>query len=147
MLAPMYLWMLVGHSTAEGTVRAGIGGGLSHVMRTVEPMLLSHRAFVGRIVEVVPRLSVAGLQEIYVPTGREWSGRRDNLGGVHWDQILRPVDPDAAYSLPAGSAPASPRPPGSLPAGPPPASSAPANSPSAGDDPTAEPEARPGARR
>jgi hypothetical protein len=122
MLAPMYLWTLVGHDTAEGTVHAGIGGGLPDVMRTLEPMLLSHRAFLGRIVEVVPRLSVVGLHEVYVPTGREWSGRRDNRGGVHWAHTPRPVDPDAAYSAPAGSAPA-------------------------GQDPTAEPEARPGARR
>ena len=122
MLAPMYLWTLVGHDTAEGTVRAGIGGGLPDVMRTLEPMLLSHRAFLGRIVEVVPRLSVAGLHEVYVPTGREWSGRRDNRGGVHWAQTLRPIDPDTAYSVPADSVPA-------------------------GEDPTAEPEARPGARR
>ncbi|HTR91893.1 MAG TPA: hypothetical protein VMI73_09145 [Trebonia sp.] len=117
MLTPMYLWTLVGHDTAEGTVRAGIGGCLPDVMRTLEPMLLTHRAFLGRIVEVVPRLSVAGLQEVYVPTGREWSGRRDNRGGVHWAQALRPVDPEAAYSLHAGQ------------------------------DVTAEPEARPGARR
>jgi hypothetical protein len=91
-------------------------------MRTLEPMLLSHRAFLGRIVEVVPRLSVASLQEVYVPTGREWSGRRDNRGGVHWAQALRPVEPDAAYSLPAGSG-------------------------LAGQDLAAEPEAWPGARR
>lgn len=123
MLAPMYLWTLVGHDTAEGTVRAGIGGGLPDVMRTLEPMLLSRRAFLGRIVEVVPRLSVAGLQEVYVPTGREWSGRRDNLGGVHWDQKRRPVEPDVAYTLPAG------------------------DQPTAADQPTAEPGARPGARR
>jgi hypothetical protein len=100
MLAPMYLWTLVGHDTAEGAVRAGIGGGLPEIMRTLEPVLLSHRAFIGRIVEVVPRLSVAGLQDIYVPTGREWAGRRDNRGGVHWAQALRPVDPDIVYSAP-----------------------------------------------
>jgi hypothetical protein len=105
MLTPMYLWTLVGHDTAEGTVHAGIGGGLPDIMRTLEPMLLSHHGFLGRIVEVVPRLSVAGLQEVYVPTGREWSGRRDNLGGVHWDQKLRPVEPDAVYSLPEGALP------------------------------------------
>ncbi len=80
-------------------------------------MLLSHAAFLGRVVEVVPRLSVAGLQQVYVPTGREWSGRRDNRGGVHWAQALRPVDPDISYSL------------------------------TADQDLTAEPEARPGARR
>lgn len=101
----MYLWTLVGHNTAEGTLRAGIAGVLPEVMRTLEPMLLSHQAFIGRIVEVVPRLSVAGLQEVYVPTGRHWSGRRDNLGGVHWSQYLRSVDPDAVYSLSAGSPP------------------------------------------
>jgi hypothetical protein len=117
MLTPMYLWTLVGHDTAEGTVRAGIGGGLPEIMRTLEPMLLSHLAFLGRIVEVVPRLSVTGLQEVYVPTGREWSGRRDNNGGVHWAQAVRPVDPDAAYSL------------------------------AASQDLIAEPETRPGARR
>jgi hypothetical protein len=117
MLALMFLWTLVGHDTAEGTVRAGIGGSLPDVMRTLEPMLLGHLGFVGRIVEVVPRLSVAGLQEVYVPTGREWSGRRDNRGGVHWEQILRPVEADVAYSL------------------------------GAADDLSADPEARPGARR
>jgi hypothetical protein len=117
MLTPMYLWTLVGHDTAEGALGAGIGGGLPEVMRSLETMLLDDAAFLGRVVEVVPRLSVAGLQEVYVPTGREWSGRRDNRGGVHWSQSLRPVEPDTAYSLPTGQ------------------------------DLTAEPEARPGARR
>jgi hypothetical protein len=86
-------------------------------MRSLETMLLSRQAFLGRVVEVVPRLSVAGLQEVYVPTGREWSGRRDNRGGVHWSHTQRPNDPDVAYSV------------------------------AADQDPTAEPEARPGARR
>src|SRR5947209_3675059 len=142
MLRPMYLWTLVGHDTAEGTVGDGIGGGLSPVMRTLEQVLLSHRAFIGRIVEVVPRLSVVGLQEIYVPTGREWAGRRDNRGGVHWTHTLRPVEPDTAYSLPPASPAAD-----SGPANSRQADSGPANSRQAGDDLTAEPEARPGARR
>jgi hypothetical protein len=142
MLTPMYLWTLVGHNTAEGTVGSGIGGDLSNVMRTLDPMLLSHRAFIGRIVEVVRRLSVVGLQDIYVPTGREWAGRRDNRGGVHWTQTLRPVDPDTAYSLPPASPAA-----GSGPANSRPAGSGPANIRPAGDDLTAGPEARPGARR
>ena len=103
MLTPMYLWTLVGHDMAEGAVRDGIGGNLPELMRALEPVLLSHRAFIGRIAEVVPRLSVVGLQEIYVPTGREWSGRRDNRGGVHWTRILRPADPDAAYSVHTGN--------------------------------------------
>ena len=104
-------------------------------MRTLEPMLLSHRAFVGRIVEVVPRLSVASLHEVYVPTGREWSGRRDNRGGVHWAHTLRPVDPDAAYSVPRAVG-------GTMSAGTMSAGTGPA-----GQDPTEEPEAQPGARR
>jgi hypothetical protein len=95
----MYLWTAVGHDTAEGPVRTGIGDGLPALMRSIETLLLSQRAFVGRVIEVVPRLSVAGLQEVYVPTGREWTGRRDNRGGVHWAQTFRSADPDVAYSL------------------------------------------------
>jgi hypothetical protein len=101
MLPGMYLWTLVGHDTAEGTLGTGIGSALPTIVGTLDTMLLSQCAFVARVIEVVPRLSVAGLQEIYVPTGREWSGRRDNRGGVHWTHTIRTVDPDQAYSLPA----------------------------------------------
>jgi hypothetical protein len=49
----------------------------------------------------VSRLSVFSLDAIYVPTGREWLGRRTRSGGVHWEHTYRRVDPGTAYSLAA----------------------------------------------
>jgi hypothetical protein len=114
----MYLWDLVGHDTAEGVIRSGIDDDLAAIMRATEPLLRERRGFLVRIVEVVCRLSVLDLDAIYVPTGRQWTGRRtlargDGDGsehgagrgdgaassGVHWEYALRPADPDVAYSL------------------------------------------------
>jgi len=41
------------------------------------------------------------LDEIYVPTGRCWLGRRTRSGGVHWEHTFRSIDPSAAYSMAA----------------------------------------------
>jgi hypothetical protein len=98
----MYLWDLVGHDSAEGVIRSGVDDDVAAIMRAAEPLLRERVGFLVRIVEVVCRLSVADLDAIYVPTGREWSGRRTLPGGVRWQYALRPADPDAAYSLPAG---------------------------------------------
>ena len=56
----------------------------------------SGSAFVARVYEVVFRVSVSDLGEVHVPTGREWHGRRDSHGGVHWEQRFRSADPGAA---------------------------------------------------
>ena len=31
-----------------------------------------------------------------MPTGREWHGRRNSHGGVHWEQRFRSADPGGA---------------------------------------------------
>jgi hypothetical protein len=95
----MYLWDLVGHDTSEGVIRAGIDDDLAAVMDTAGLSLRQGHGFVVRIVEVVCRLSVLELDAVYVPTGRQWTGRRTTSGGVHWDHTFSPADPDVAYSL------------------------------------------------
>lgn len=97
----MYMWKLVGHDTAEGSLRSGIGGDLAAIMRTIEGDLTNSTGFVGHVAEVVSRMSVFNLGAVHVPTGREWLGRRDKNGGVYWKARYRPVDPDVAYNLAA----------------------------------------------
>lgn len=100
--ADMYLWELVGHDTAEGVLVSGIDGDLAAAMRAAGGLLTQPRGFVVRIAEVVPRLSVLHLDEVFVPTGRWWHGRRTTSGGVRWNRADRPVDAAAAYDLVAG---------------------------------------------
>jgi hypothetical protein len=99
----MYLWELVGHDTSEGTLLSGIDDDLAAVTRDGEALLDQQRGFVVRVVEVVPRLSVLHLDVIYVPTGRQWIGRRNLTGGAHWKHTVRPVDPGLVYSLAGGN--------------------------------------------
>jgi hypothetical protein len=101
MLSGMYLWELVGHDTSGGSVCSGIDDDLAAVMRACALLLKQGRGFVVRVVEVVPRMSVFSLDVIYVPTGREWLGRRTRSDGVHWGHTFRSVDSAAAYSLAA----------------------------------------------
>jgi hypothetical protein len=101
MLARMYLWELVSHDSSEGSLVSGIDDDLAAVMRSCALLLTQQRGFVVRVVEVVSRMSVLHLDAIYVPTGREWLGRRNRSGGVHWEHTCRRVDPGAAYSLAA----------------------------------------------
>ena len=97
----MYLWDLVGRDTTEDSPRSGIGGGLGHVMRTVEAEMAKFPGFDGRVAEVVPRLSVVSLDTIHVPTGREWLAYRDEGGAVCWEACYRRTDPEVAYGLTA----------------------------------------------
>jgi hypothetical protein len=99
----MYLWSLVGHDASQDRMRSGAGDDLPAIMRRIEGDLLDGSAFVARVYEVVFRVSVADLGEIHVPTGREWHGRRDNRGGVHWEQRFRPGDAGVPNSPTAGS--------------------------------------------
>jgi hypothetical protein len=101
----VYLWDLVGHDTSEGSLRSGLGDDLAAIMRAVEPLLVKRAGFAARVVEVVPRLSVSHLGAVYVPTGREWLGRRDIHGGVCWETRRRPVDSGAACHVAAGRDP------------------------------------------
>ena len=78
---------------------SGLGDDLAAIMRTIEPLLVQRVGFAARIVEVVPRLSVFHLDAVFVPTGREWLGRRDRHGGAYWEARRQPVDPDFAYTL------------------------------------------------
>jgi hypothetical protein len=97
----MYLWKLFGHDTAEGALCSGVAGDLAESMRAAESLLLRPAGFVAQVTEVVPRMSVFHLDSVHVPTGRQWHGRRDTHGGVHWTARHDPVDPDVAYSLAA----------------------------------------------
>jgi hypothetical protein len=97
----MFLWDLVGHDTAEGSVSSGLGDDLAAIMRIVEPLLLKRVGFAVRVVEAEPRLSVFHLGAIHVPTGREWLGRRDIHGGAYWETSYRSVDPSVVYHLAA----------------------------------------------
>jgi hypothetical protein len=97
----MYLWDVVGHDTSEGSLHSGLGDDLAAIMRTIEPLLEQRVGFAARVVEVTPRMSVFHLGVIYVPTGREWLGRRDRNGGVYWDARSGAADPDTAYRLAA----------------------------------------------
>jgi hypothetical protein len=97
----MYLWKLVGNNASQDRMRSGVTDDLPAIMRRMEGDLLDGGAFVARVYEVVFRVSVADLGEVHVPTGREWHGRRDSHGGVHWEQRFRSADPGAAPSLTA----------------------------------------------
>lgn len=97
----MYRWDLVGRDTTEDSPRSGIGGGLGHVMRTVEAEMAKFPGFSGRVAEVVQRLPVVSLDTVHVPTGREWLARRDEGGAVCWEARYRRADPEVAYDLTA----------------------------------------------
>ncbi len=92
----MYLWKLVGNNASQDRMRSGVGDDLSAIMRRLEDDLLDGSAFVARVYEVVFRVSVTDLGEVHVPTGREWHGRRNSHGGVHWEQRFRSADPGGA---------------------------------------------------
>ena len=93
----MYLWKLVGNNASQDRMQSGVGDDLPAILRRMEGDLLDGSAFVARVFEVVCRVSVSDLGEVHVPTGREWHGRRDSRGGVHWEQRFSPADPGAAY--------------------------------------------------
>jgi hypothetical protein len=99
----MYLWKLVGSNASQDRMRSGVGDDLAAIMRSMEGDLLDGSAFVARVYEVVFRVSVADLGEIHVPTGREWHGRRDSHGGVHWEQRFATADLAAANQPTGGS--------------------------------------------
>jgi hypothetical protein len=101
MLSRMYLWKLFAHDTSEGALCSGMSGDLAHCMRAAEALLLQPTGFIAQITEVVPRMSVFHLGAVHVPTGREWQGRRNTHGGVHWTARCDPVDRDVAYNLAA----------------------------------------------
>ena len=91
----MYLWKLVGNNASQDRMLSGVGDDLPAIMRKMEGDLLDGSAFVARVYEVVFRVSVADLSEIHVPTGREWHGRRDSHGGVHWSgKLVEVTAPD-----------------------------------------------------
>jgi hypothetical protein len=86
MLSRMYLWTLVGHDITAAEVLSGCNDVLAEVMRNVEPRLTDRTAFACRIVEVVRRISVLGLEDEDQPTGRTWLGRRTLSSTVHWTE-------------------------------------------------------------
>jgi len=78
----------------------GVTDDLANAMRSAEPHLKDGRAFICVIEEVQQRISVAGLDVTYVPTGKRWNGRRNNSDGVHWRLSLGLADSSLIYRVP-----------------------------------------------
>jgi hypothetical protein len=97
MLCRMYVWTLVGHDITEAEVRSGCNDNLAEVMRHAEPYLTGYRAFVCRIVEAVPRISVLDLEDELQPTGRVWLGRRTRSCSVRWMESFESANPEVSY--------------------------------------------------
>ena len=68
-------------------------------MRLAEPEVANGNAFLCIIEEVIPRISVNGLETIYQSTGRHWIGRRTRRRSVYWEARRRAVDPAEIYRL------------------------------------------------
>ena len=68
-------------------------------MRLGEPEVANGNAFLCIIEEVIPRISVNGLETVYQPTGRHWIGRRTRRDSVYWEARRRTVDPAEIYRL------------------------------------------------
>ena len=80
----MYLWALLSADTSIPPAIRGITDDLDRAMRATEPYLIEEPAFLCRIVQVRYAMTVTSMDMCYVPTGRAWNGRRNNLGGVTW---------------------------------------------------------------
>ncbi len=102
----MYLWSLFGYDLMERPILHGVTDDLARAMRAVEPQLKDGRAFICVIEEVRMRISVTGLEENYVPTGKRWNGRRNTSDGVHWRMSAGPADPSLIYRVPESPYPA-----------------------------------------
>jgi hypothetical protein len=100
----MYLWALLSGDISEPPTVRGITDDLDRAMRVTEPYLIDERAFLGHIVEVRYAMCVPSMDTCYVPTGRGWNGRRDNRGGVSWQETEIPAA-RTARDAPAGHAP------------------------------------------
>ena len=68
-------------------------------MRLGEPEVANGNAFLCIIEEVIPRISVSGLETIYQSTGRHWIGRRTRSRSVFWEGRRRTVDAAEIYHL------------------------------------------------
>ena len=91
----MYLWALLSGDISDPPAVRGITDDLDRAMRVTEPYLIDERAFLCHIVEVRYAMTVPSMDVCYVPTGRGWTGRRDNHAGVTWQETEIPVDPSA----------------------------------------------------
>ena len=100
----MYLWALLSRDISDPPAVRGITDDLDRAMRVTEPYLIDEHAFLCRIVQVRYAMSVPSMDTCYVPTGRAWNGRRDNRGGVAWQETEVPVAPAA----PAAAGPRAP---------------------------------------
>jgi hypothetical protein len=89
----MYLWALLSRDVPDPPAVRGITDDLDRAMRVTEPYLIDERASLCRIIQVRYAMSVPSMDTCYVPTGRAWDGRRDNRGGVAWQEIDVPVVP------------------------------------------------------
>jgi hypothetical protein len=87
----MYLWALLSGDISEPPAVRGITDDLDRAMRVTEPYLIDERACLCRIVEVRYAMCVPSMDMCYVPTGRGWSGRRDNRQGVSWQETEIPA--------------------------------------------------------
>jgi hypothetical protein len=101
MLAGMYLWSLLGTDLSAGPASSGITADVASAMRLAEPEVANGSAFLCIIEEVIPRISVGGLETIYAATGRHWIGRRTRTRSVFWEARRRTVDPAEIYRFDA----------------------------------------------
>ena len=85
-LTAMYLWALLSADTSASPAVRGITDNLDRAMRVAEPYLIEERAILCRIAQVRYAMTVPSMDMCYVQTGRGWNGRRDNRGGVTWQE-------------------------------------------------------------
>jgi hypothetical protein len=105
----MYLWSLFGYDLMERPIMHGVTDDVAKAMRAAEPQLKDGRAFICVIEEVRLRISVTGLEENYVATGKRWNGRRTNSDGVHWRLSVGSADPSHLYRVPESAIHGGPR--------------------------------------
>lgn len=82
-----YCWTILPADTSQVPMRLGVSGDREQAQRIAEPILLRDGgAFLALIEAVRPALASPGLSPCYQRTGRSWTGRRTNGGGVHWTE-------------------------------------------------------------
>ncbi len=99
MLAPMYLWSLLGYDIVAGPTSHGVCSDAASAMRMGEPRVKDGSVFLCIVEEVRLRISVGGLETTYQGTGRYFIGRRTRSGGVYWEALTRTVDPAEVYRI------------------------------------------------
>jgi hypothetical protein len=96
----MYLWVLLGYDPLGGPIVCGAASDLAKAMRAATEAMSDPRGFLAIIEEVRPRMTAAGLQESFAPTGLAWQGRHTTSGGVRWDLKRDRSAPTEIYQIP-----------------------------------------------